>query len=94
MQPEPLTLDYATRLVAALEKAGWSRVGGRDGSYVRLRWPAPAWTQGVSLLVPLDPDAGDFTDLLGAARRELELIAERGRLVGEAFAELGKSDVS
>jgi hypothetical protein len=55
-------------VVAAMERAGWTQVGGRDGQYTRLRLLGEERT---STLVPLDPSAGDYPDLMGAVVAEL-----------------------
>ncbi len=77
-------------LIAALETAGWTRIGRKPGVYARLSWP-PAWKKTTTLLVPLDPDAPDFTDLMNAVLAELALAVDRGRLAELALAEVAKN---
>lgn len=62
------------RLIAALEAAGFQRIGGRDGVYVRLAWPTSQRT----LIVPLNPNYADYADLLNSVVGELRHTAELG----------------
>lgn len=77
----------AEHLIAALERFGWQRCGGRANSYVRLRRPDALWRDGVSLVVPLDASAGDFAELMQAAVSELQLTADRGELARQVLTE-------
>lgn len=87
--------DLATRLaavdpnhlVALLETAGWTRVGGRAGAYTRLAWPAQSH-RNASLMVPLDRTAPEYPDLLAAALVELDdadYLGKRARIVLDAL---------
>lgn len=73
-EPLPSPVTDPDRLSMLLQEAGWAVVGGRDGAYSRLA-PPPSMRPGdrYSLLVPLDREAVDFSDLLTAAARELQL---------------------
>jgi hypothetical protein len=71
------------RLIAALEAAGFERVGGRTGMYSRHRWPRSYPPR--SLMVPLDPTMADYQDMLGAVLAELEYAVQLG---GQASAVL------
>lgn len=75
-------------LVAAMERGGWIRRGGRAGSYVRMSWPPAVSNQGVSILIPLNPEAADYADLLQAVLAQLSRAAERGRAAGEVLASI------
>lgn len=81
---DPVTVD-PQGLVAAMEAAGFLPIGGREGTYARMQWPAGGlmhhW-----VLVPLDKSAGDFADLMDAALAELTLVATSGRVAGEVLA--------
>lgn len=62
----PILVNVPTdpaRVVAAMEQAGWVRVGYRTGEYVRL---APPTEEGISLMVPLDSGAPEYRELMGA----------------------------
>lgn len=50
-------------LIATLTAAGWRRVGGRAGYYVRLRNDSVS----PSVIVPTDPAAPDYRELMDAA---------------------------
>lgn len=84
-------------LIAALERAGWTWSGGRPdgpGAYVRMRWPDAIWNRDASLTIPLDPNAGDYCDLLQATVAELTLAVKRGRLAGLVLADSIPGDIS
>ncbi|WP_344172746.1 hypothetical protein [Pilimelia columellifera] len=57
-------------------RAGWRKVGGRSGAYVRLAEPD---SERHHVLVPVDPTAGDYQDLIDATVGDLRHRAETGR---------------
>lgn len=59
------------RLTVLLEDVGWRLVGGRRGSYNRFIPPGGEDDRSSSILVPLDVEAPDFTDLITAAIVEI-----------------------
>ncbi len=59
----PLDPSITLRLRARLEHVGWQVVGRRPGSYERLRDP----DTGISLVIPLNPSAPDYADLMAGA---------------------------
>lgn len=66
--PEP------SRLLAALETTGWRIVGGRTGQYVRLAQSVDETSRRLhrwSLLVPVDPTAPDYSELMAMTIGEL-----------------------
>jgi hypothetical protein len=63
------------RLIEALQRCGLEEVGRRTGAYVRMLWP----DEQRSLLIPLNPDAPDYPDIMNAIRRELAIHVRRGR---------------
>jgi len=65
-------------LVAALVESSFTVIGGRDGSYVRLKRP-DRWNVGASLIVPCDRAAADYTDLMAALLNELCDLAVAGK---------------
>lgn len=60
-------------LAGALKDAGWLRQGGRRDSYVRYAPPGHEHPCGClwSVVIPLDPSAPDYRDLLDRAVEEL-----------------------
>ncbi|NMO54496.1 hypothetical protein HH310_25335 [Actinoplanes sp. TBRC 11911] len=63
------------RFTALLEQAGWRLIGGRRGLYNRLAPPSLADTpDGVrsSILIPLDRQAPDYSELIRAAIHEVQ----------------------
>jgi len=75
-QPAPRRVD-PTRLTLLLEDAGWRLVGGRPGIYNRFAAPGQASGRHGSLVVPLDPSAPEFEELMLAALSELAAPAYR-----------------
>ncbi len=78
VQPE----DVITALVAA----GWEKLGGRQGMYVRLR--APFWPH-ENTIVPLDPSFADYRDDMTAALTALTVEVDAGRRALAVLADLG-----
>lgn len=74
-------------LLRALAAAGW-HVIGRHRSYVRMSWPREESMRGRSVLVPVDPAAGDFEELMRCALRDLINAAETGATAAEALSML------
>lgn len=75
-------------LIAALKAAGWRRVGGRAGYYVRLRNDAAAPT----VIVPVDPSAPDYRELMDAAHASVSAHPGVARVLtrcSEIDAEVG-----
>lgn len=68
----------AQRIVDALLAAGWDEVGRRQGIYVRLARPRDV-AERRSLLVPLNPAAGEYDDLMSAVLRTLETAMFEGK---------------
>lgn len=72
------------RLIAALEAAGWARVGQQPARYVRLFGPV----DGEQFLVPLNPAMADYgwrlDEIVTGLRRDAERGA-RARLVLDAI---------
>jgi hypothetical protein len=62
-------------LTRALAAAGWARVGGRVGHYDRLRNDS---LPEVTVIVPTDPAAPDYRELLDAARASTRLPVHPG----------------
>lgn len=79
-QPDP-RLPSPRRLIQLLEEAGWRQVSGRGDQYLRL---APQGQEldprRQSLLVPLNPEAPDFPELMREAVDALQ------RLPGDSTA--------
>lgn len=73
-----------TRMVAALEAAGFTVVGGRAGMYVRLAWP-DAHPRANTLRVPVGDGFADFADSLADVVAELEYAAGRGEAARRAL---------
>lgn len=59
-----------TRFILLLEEAGWHLAGGQEGHYVRLERPGDQGRHR-SLVVPTNPRAVDYGDLISAAMRWL-----------------------
>ncbi|MFJ9634069.1 hypothetical protein ACIRU8_40925 [Streptomyces sp. NPDC101175] len=55
------------KLKSVLEDFGWRPVGGRAGSYTRLAPPGESAGRFPSLVLPLDSDAPDYSDVMGFA---------------------------
>lgn len=73
----PLTPDRASeivpdRLIRALKEAGWRDVGGRRDAYQRLAPPGAEAYRQESVLVPLDPTAPEYGEMMSDA---VELLA-------------------
>lgn len=64
--PSPRTVN-AERLTLLLEEAGWRLVGGRRGIYNRFAPPGSGSDFSGSLVVPLDPSAPEYVELMDAA---------------------------
>lgn len=72
-QPQDLPhgLSTPTRLVLLLEQEGWRLVGGQEGFYLRLQ-PSPEGDRRTSsLVIPTDPEATDYEDLMASVVRSL-----------------------
>lgn len=81
---DPITVSPAG-LVDAMKQAGFTAAGGgRPGSYVRMRWPAG--TGLTWMLVPLDPTAADFADLMGPVLTMLAASAVAGKAASTVLA--------
>lgn len=87
----PADVDPA-RLIAALETAGFGRVGGRAGVYSRHRVPGsePART----LVVPLDRSAPEYGEMLTNVLAELGSAAQVGRQAAAVLDAAGLSPVA
>lgn len=86
-----MTATNPRRLVAALRAAGWTTVGRRTDVYERLAWPAPGGTPGHprdrrSLLVPLDPSDGGFSEMMAAVLTELGEAVALGRAAQQVLS--------
>lgn len=77
-----MTSSDPGRMVTTLMDAGWQVAGHKTGVYVRLAWPND---KSRSLLVPLDPTAPEFEELLRAAVNQLEDAVRTGRSAAEAL---------
>jgi hypothetical protein len=80
MSPHAATPD---RLIDALTAAGWVEEGRRAGTYVRLTF----LEHESSLLVPLDPTAPEYAELMAGTWAELERLARLGDAAGRALTE-------
>lgn len=60
------------RLAAVLENLGWPLAGEREGSYKRFHAPNRAHTDRWSLLVPMNREAADYSELMAAALDDLQ----------------------
>lgn len=97
MPPDPATHLAAVDplcLVELLQAAGWTKVGGRSGEYVRLAWPTRSGSRDRSLMVSLDTTAPEHPDLLAAALTELADAARVGRAAGSVLDALGGPPVT
>ncbi|MER7500895.1 hypothetical protein AB0L05_02085 [Nonomuraea pusilla] len=83
----PSAID-PVRLTVLLEDAGWRLVGGRHGSYNRFRSPGDEESRSASVLIPLDPGAPDFDDLLAAAIVEIKSSPYREQWDREIYPRL------
>jgi hypothetical protein len=73
MPPRDVALD-PLRLIQALEYANWQNAGGREGVYRRFTPPrSSVENRSMSVLVPLDEDAPEFSALM----REVALDLQR-----------------
>lgn len=83
--PEGLTSE---RLIRTLASTGWVPLGGQQDLYQR-------WTLSGSgidkILVPLDPERPDYTDLLHDAWMSLSRLASRASEAGAALAALTRA---
>lgn len=85
----PANLPESSALVDALTRAGFTQVGVSRG-YVRLAWPGQADPlTGRSVVVPTDPAAPEYTEMMTAAVTDLAYAARVGRLVHLALAAAG-----
>jgi hypothetical protein len=73
------------RLGLILRESGWRVVGQRDGAYVRL---APPGVEGRSVLVPLDREAPEFSELIRAAVDDVENFMPSATWVSDVSARL------
>lgn len=72
------------RLVDALLASGWQVVGERSGVHKRLALVDDEERRH-TLMVPLDPSAPEYEDLLGAVADNLERLLFDGRSASQAL---------
>ena len=60
------------RLILLLEQAGWELVGGQEGFYSRLAPIAEEAERQPAVIIPLNPGAPDFPDLMENAVHQLQ----------------------
>lgn len=84
----PKDLPTPPQLIAALRAAGFTVAGGREGWYVRFRWPETRDGRDASMLVPLDSQFADYVDGIRGTVGELELVARIGRTAQAALDHL------
>jgi hypothetical protein len=70
-------------MMNALRVAGFTSAGGREGVYARMNWPEHA--DGGRTIVPLDPTAADYQDLVGDLLAHLEHAAAVGRVAQQVL---------
>lgn len=87
---DPANIDPA-RLTLLLERAGWRLAGGRRGVFNRMEPPVNSGSITVrpwSLLIPLDRQAGDFSESMQAALADAATRTNREQWFTEIYPKL------